>query len=71
MYQSFDFKSNGGVNPSPPQRFGHQNSAQPTRPAGLYDLTAGPLVMKYDFKNKYPVKGITVTCDQRTAIFNV
>lgn len=37
----------------------------------MYDLESGPLVLKYDFKNKYPVKGIAVTSDQRTAIFNV
>jgi hypothetical protein len=48
----------------------HQASALPST-APAYDLTAGPLVIKYDFKNKYPVKGFALTCDQRTTIFNV
>jgi hypothetical protein len=48
----------------------HQASTLPnTVPA--YGLTAGPLIIKYDFKNKYPVKGFALTCDQRTMIFNV
>ena len=57
MLSSFDFKNAGGVNPPAPQRYMHQVSAQPST-SQMYDLTAGPLVLKYDFKNKYPVKGL-------------
>jgi hypothetical protein len=34
-------------------------------------LKNGPFVIKYDFKSKYPVKGLAMTCDMKTAYFNL